>query len=98
MKGFVLVALGFLLGLVTAAAAYLYFDSHHEIYVTNRPLNVALGEHGEHVFVLPIGTILYHEAFFSEGFDQLTLYVNANDRKPFSIRTVNYVHPYWIQD
>ncbi len=96
MKRFGLVLVGFVLGVLVTSTAFVFARSRHESYVAKTPLTLALGENGKNQVTLPRGTALYHDAFFSEGFDQLVLYVNTQDRKRFTITRTSVQHPYWI--
>ena len=96
MKRVGLVVVGFVLGVLVTSAAFIFEASRHESYVATTPLTLALGEHGENRVTLPRGTVLYHDAFFSEGFDQLVLYVNTQDRRRFTIIRTSVTRPYWI--
>ena len=96
MKRLGLVFFGFVLGVVMTSAAFVFAGTRRESYVAKTPLTLALGENGKDRVTLPRGTVLYHDAFFSEGFDQLVLYVNTQERKRFTIIRTSVQQPYWI--
>ena len=89
---------GLVLGLSIAACVHIYRDGNRVQWISKTPVIIAFGGNANVPVVIPSGTTFYHDSFFSEGFDQLVLYVNASSADRFEVKRVDYVHPYWIPE
>lgn len=90
---------GLVSGVVLAGGVWLYSEAHVATWITSRPVELQLGEHGDRSVELPRNTELLHEWFFSEGFDQLCLTVNVDGRARDAFVQAQHggqVEPYWV--
>jgi hypothetical protein len=104
MKSVLRTSIAYVLGLVSGVAlacgVWLFFEDHHATWITSRPVEIQMGEHGEQSIALPKNTELLHQWFFSEGFDQLCLTVNVDGRTRDAFMQSERggrVEPYWAE-
>jgi hypothetical protein len=90
MKSPVIFSFGLLSGLTVAAALIFIWNTEKmtKVHTLKQPLLVSSEDSGKGLHMLPIGTTLYFDKGFPEGFTRYKVYVNV-DRMPLPLRELS---------
>lgn len=97
-KAVVTFLVGLLSGVVISVGVWVYSNLHRADYTSRQPVVISFGAKSNVPVTVPMGTTFKFDSHFSEGFDQLCLYVNVehSDRDAFDITSSDVISPYWI--
>jgi hypothetical protein len=87
MKATATFLVGFFSALLIMAVAILVREGKRiiKVHTLTQPLKISSGQSSGGLHILPVGTTLYFEGSFPEGFSRYKVYINV-DRMPLALR------------